>query len=124
MISVILNIFISLYYFKSIGFIIIPIATSISSWINAIILFIFLKNRNLFQFNNIFFIKLLKIIFTSIIMGVFFEYLTSFFENQFVYDSDFKSLYLILSVLLCTVLYLILSFFINTFNYKDLQLKY
>ena len=40
-ISVILNIFISLYYFKSIGFIIIPIATSISSWINAIILFIF-----------------------------------------------------------------------------------
>ena len=57
-------------------------------------------------------------------MGVFFEYLTSFFENQFVYDSDFKSLYLILSVLLCTVLYLILSFFINTFNYKDLQLKY
>ena len=123
-ISVILNIFISLYYFKSIGFIIIPIATSISSWINAIILFIFLKNRNLFQFNNIFFIKLLKIIFTSIIMGVFFEYLTSFFENQFVYDSDFKSLYLILSVLLCTVLYLILSFFINTFNYKDLQLKY
>ena len=49
-ISVILNIFISLYYFKSIGFIIIPIATSISSWINAIILFIFLKNRNLFEF--------------------------------------------------------------------------
>ena len=43
--SVILNVIISIYYFKSVGFIIIPIATSISSWFNSIILFIFLKNR-------------------------------------------------------------------------------
>ena len=41
--SVIINISISLYYFKSVGFIIIPIATSISSWLNSIILFFFLK---------------------------------------------------------------------------------
>ena len=41
--SVILNIFISLYYFKSVGFIIIPIATTISSWLNAIVLFALLS---------------------------------------------------------------------------------
>ena len=40
-VSVILNILISIYYFKSVGFIIIPIATSISSWFNSIVLFIF-----------------------------------------------------------------------------------
>ena len=61
LISVIINILISLYYFKSIGFIIIPIATSISSWFNSIVLFIYLKNRNLFKFNNIFVISFFKI---------------------------------------------------------------
>ena len=35
----ILNILISIYYFNKIGFIIIPIATSISSWFNAVLLF-------------------------------------------------------------------------------------
>ena len=124
LISVILNITISLYYFKSIGFIIIPIATTISSWFNAIILFIYLKNKDLFKFNKIFFLKFLKIIFASIIMGIFFKYLIIIFGNQLNYDYNFKSFYLVLSVLLGLTLYLLVSFFINAFNYKDLKLKY
>ena len=124
LISVILNICISLYYFKIIGFIIIPIATTISSWFNAIILFIYLKNKDLFKFNSIFFIKFLRIIFASIVMGIFFKYLIIIFGNQLVYDYNFKSFYLLLSVLLCLTLYLVVSFFINAFNYKDLKLKY
>jgi len=124
LISVILNICISVYYFKSIGFIIIPIATTISSWINSVILFIYLKNRNLFKFNQIFFIKFTKIILVSVIMGIFFEYLISIFANQLVYDYHFKSIYLILSVLLGLAFYLLVSFLIRAFNYKDLQLKY
>ena len=47
LISVILNIIISLYFFRDIGFIIIPIATSISSWFNSVILFVYLSNKNL-----------------------------------------------------------------------------
>ncbi len=124
LISVILNIIISLYYFKSIGFIIIPIATSISSWFNSIVLFIFLKKNDLFKFNKSFFISLFKIIFVSIIMGIFFYYLTLVFENQLVYNYTLKSIYLILSVLLSMVLYLLISFFIKAFNYNNLQLKY
>ena len=54
LISVLLNIIISVFYFKSFGFIIIPIATSISSWFNSIVLFIFLKKKNLFNFNFLF----------------------------------------------------------------------
>ncbi len=122
--SVILNIVISIYYFKSIGFIIIPIATTISSWFNSIILFIYLRNRNLFKFNKIFFINFVKIIFTSIMMGIFFKYLISILENQLVYNYHFKSFYLILCVLLGLVFYLVVSFIIKAFNYKDLQLKY
>jgi putative peptidoglycan lipid II flippase len=124
LISVLLNIFISLYFFREIGFIIIPIATSISSWFNSIILFIFLKNQNLFEFNETFLIKFFKIVFASILMGIFFKFLILFFENQLVYDYKFKSVYLIFSVLLGSIFYLLTSFFIKAFNYKDLKLKY
>ena len=124
LLAVLLNVVISIYYFKSLGFIIIPIATTISSWLNSILLFVFLKKKNLFEFNKMFFVKLIKIIFASILMGIFFSFLTSFFENQLNYNYQFKSLYLILSVLLGLAFYLLLSFLIKAFNYKDLQLKY
>ena len=124
LVSVILNILISIYYFKNLGFIIIPIATSISSWFNSILLFIYLRNGNLFQFNKLFFIKFSKIVVASITMGIFFNYLTLFFENQLTYDYNFKSFYLVLSVLLALTFYLLVSFFIKAVNYKDLQLKY
>ena len=124
LISVILNILVSLYYFKDIGFIIIPIATTISSWFNSIVLFIFLKNKRLFYFNNIFWKNFFKIIFASIAMGIFFNYLTIFFENQLSYQYQFKSLYLIFSVFLGLIFYLLLCLSIKAFNYKDLKLKY
>jgi putative peptidoglycan lipid II flippase len=124
LVSVVLNIYISLYYFENIGFIIIPIATSISSWFNSIVLFLFLKRKKLFGFNEIFFIKFLKIIFSSILMGLIFSYFISFFENKLIYDYNLKLFYLLLSVLLGLMFYLIISFFINAFNFKDLKLKY
>ena len=122
--SVILNVLISIYYFKSVGFIIIPIATSISSWFNSILLFIFLKNRNLFQFNEIFIIRFIKISFSSFLMGIFFKYVIIFFENQLVYDYYFKSLYLLLSVILGLVFYLLIALLIKAFKYDDIKLKY
>ena len=48
--SVALNIVISLYYFKEIGFIIIPIATTISSWVGVLIYFILLKKYKFSSF--------------------------------------------------------------------------
>ena len=124
LISVILNIFISVYYFKDIGFIIIPIATTISSWFNAVLLFIFLRNKNLFSFNEIFITRFCKTIFVSFVMGLFFNYLISIFGSKLIYDYQFKSFYLILSVFLCLLFYLILSLAIKAFKYEDIKLKY
>ena len=123
-ISVLLNVFISFYYFKTVGFIIIPIATSISSWFNSIILFIYLKKRNLFSFNKYFIIQFFKISFASLIACSFFKYLISSFESLLAYDYNFKLFYLVLFVLLVLILYLLVSIFIKAFNYKDLKLKY
>jgi len=124
LVSVLLNILISVYFFKDIGFIIIPIATTISSWFNSLLLFIYLKNNNLFEFNKTFFKQFVKIIFTSIMMGFFFKYLIFFFQNELSYDYFLKSVYLLLCVLLTIVFYFALSYFIKAFNYQDIKLKY
>jgi putative peptidoglycan lipid II flippase len=124
LISVILNIIISIYYFKEIGFIIIPIATSISSWFNGILLFIFLRKNNLFQFNEIFILRFFKIIFASLLMGIFFNYLLVYFENQLSFSQSTKSFYLILSVSLGLLFYLVISYWIKAFKTNDFKLKY
>jgi putative peptidoglycan lipid II flippase len=124
LISVMLNIFISLFYFDKIGFIIIPIATSISSWFNSILLFFFLKNRNLFYFNKNFFNKSIKIIIASILMGLFFNFLLNFFQNELAFSNLIKSLYLLLSIFLGLLFYLIVCYFIKAFKLEDIKLKY
>ncbi len=123
LISVILNIFISIYFFSKIGFIIIPIATSISSWFNSILLFLFLRNRRLFYFNNTFFVRSIKIIIASIIMGLFFSFLLNFFQNELEISSSIKSIYLVLSVFLGLFFYLFVCYFIKAFQFNDIKLK-
>ena len=123
-VSVLLNILISIYFFNKIGFIVIPIATSVSSWFNAIVLFIYLKNKNLFSFKNYFILNLLKIIFASILMGLFFNFLLNFFGNQLSFNHSFKSIYLILSVLFGLFFYLFICYLIKAFKISDIKLKY
>ena len=122
--SVLLNVFISIFYFKSIGFIIIPIATSISSWFNSILLFILLKNKKLFNFNFIFINRLIRIMISSIVMGLFFNYLINFFDTNLSYEQNFKSVYLIAIVLLGLISYLLIAFLIKAFKISDINLKY
>ena len=124
LISVILNILISVHYFNEIGFIIIPIATTISSWFNAIMLFVFLKNKNLFSFNKIFLIRFVKIVVISILMGIFFNFLINYFQNELLFNQGMKSFYLILSVGLGLLFYLLASYWIKAFKMSDIKLKY
>ena len=124
LVSVILNILISVVYFSKIGFIIIPIATTISSWFNSIILFIFLRNRKLFFFNELFFSQFLKIFFASFLMGLFFNFLLTFFQNELEFYQSIKSLYLILCVVLGFLFYLIICYLIKAFKISDIKLRY
>ena len=74
--------------------------------------------------NKIFVNILLRILLASLIMGVFLRFLISNFENYLMYEYYLKSFYLILSVIICLIFYLLVSFFIKAFNYQDLKLKY
>ena len=124
LISVLLNIFVSVFYFKTVGFIIIPIATTISSWFNSILLFIFLKKQNLFYFNLLFINRFVKIVIASAIMGLFFNYLIFFLDEKLAYEQNFKSIYLIGSILLTLTFYLLIALAIKAFKISDIKLKY
>ena len=122
--SVLLNISISVIFFKEIGFLIIPIATTISSWFNALFLFIFLKKRNLFNFNLIFIDRFVRILIASALMGIFFNYLIYFFSSKLIYEEIFKSIYLVGAVILGLTFYILLAIFIKAFKISDIHLKY
>ncbi|MDC0585865.1 murein biosynthesis integral membrane protein MurJ [Candidatus Pelagibacter sp.] len=124
LISVILNIIISIYFFNEIGFIIIPIATTISSWFNGLLLFIVLKNENLFKFNKIFITRFFKIIIASILMGIFLNFLLTYFQNELAFNQNIKSFYLILCIVLGLFFYLFVSYWIKAFKVSDIKLKY
>jgi putative peptidoglycan lipid II flippase len=122
--SVSLNVLISIYFFNIIGFIIIPIATSISSWFNLIILFIFLRRKDLFNFNSAFISRFLRIVFSSMLMGIFYYYMIDVFSNELGFDKPFKSFYLVLSVILGLSFYIFISLLIKAFKLKDIKLRY
>jgi putative peptidoglycan lipid II flippase len=124
LISVLLNIVISVAFFKEVGFIIIPLATTISSWFNALLLFVFLKKENLFNFNLIFIERFIKILISSILMGIFFNYLIYFFNDKLIYQESFKAIYLISTAILGLLFYLLIAIFINAFKRNDFNLNY
>ena len=122
--SVLLNVVISIAFFKETGFLIIPIATTISSWFNAIFLLIYLKKGNLFSFNLIFVDRFIKILAATILMGIFFNYLIHFLDNKLIYEEVFKSAYLVGAAILGLTFYILIALFIKAFKVNDIHLKY
>ena len=122
--SVFLNVLISVIFFSQVGFIIIPIATSISSWFNCIMLLIFLKKDNYFNFNTTFISKFLKILFSSVIMSIIVYYLLFYFKTNLSYNESFKSIFLLGIVMAGLISYLLIAFFIKAFKISDINLRY
>ena len=124
LISVILNIAISVSFFNEAGFIIIPIATSISSWLNGFLLMVFALNKNYFNFNNSFFIQLFKISISNLICLGLFKILINYFSNYFIFSNSYKFLAIILLVFLTFAFYLLISILIKAFKISDIKLNY
>jgi putative peptidoglycan lipid II flippase len=123
-VSVILNIIISIVFFEKIGFKIIPIATSISSWINAGLLYFFMMKKKYFEFNNLFKSRFPRVIFSSICMGVVLFLLLEKFSFKLNYDETFKVFYLLFNILVAILSYFLISFFVKAFKLSDIKLKY
>ena len=122
--SVIINITISLYFFNEIGFIIIPIATTISSWLNSLLLLFFLNKKNYFSLNLNLIIPIFKIVFSTILTSMIFYYLINFFADNLDYESEFKLLTIILLVIVTLIAYILISVLTKAFKISDIKLKY
>ena len=122
-ISVILNITISVLFFNKLGFIIIPIATSISSWINVILFYYFIKRNNLHNFDGTFVYKFPRMIFSTIIMATLLYFMLGFFSDKFDYNESWKVVYLFIIVSLSLFVYFFVSNFSGAFKFKDIKIK-
>ncbi len=122
--SVILNIAISLYFFNKIGFIIIPIATTISSWFNVIILFIYLVNKKYFSFKMDLLKSFLKIMLSTALTSFVFFSLTKIFSEYLTYESEYKLITIISLVVLTFIIYILISLVTKAFKISDINLKY
>jgi len=119
--SVVLNVFISVIYFKKIGFVIIPIATSIATWSAVLIYVILLIKLKYFNLKKIFFVNMVKILISSLIMSLGLYYLLSFFENKLIYANYYKSFYLIMIIALNASAYLLLVRLLGVFKIKNFK---
>jgi len=105
--TVFLNVSISVLFFKDIGFVIIPIATSISTWLAVVIYLLLLFRKKYFKVFNNFFFNMLKIFSSVILMSFSLVSLINFFEDKLIYHNFYKSFYLVMIVLICAAIYLL-----------------
>ncbi len=124
LVSVLLNVIISVTLFQKLGFIIIPIATSISSWLNAIALYIFSRKRKFFIFNDIFIYRFPRILFSSLITGLIFYFLLDLLSFKLIYSESLKLVYLLLCISITLICYLLISIFTKAFKMSDIKLNY
>ena len=122
-VSVILNILISVSLFSRVGFVIIPIATSISSWINVLLHFYFIKKRNLHNFDSKFIYRFPRMILSVVVMGIILYLLLGFFSDKFDYNESWKFIYLFIIVVISLLSYFLISNFSGAFKFKDIKLR-
>ena len=122
-VSVTLNIIISLSLFNKYGFIIIPIATSFSSWINVLMHYYLIKKRDLHNFDNKFLYKLPRIILSTVTMAIILYLMLGVFSDKFHYNESWKFIYLFIIVIISLIIYFFVSNFSGAFKFKDIKLK-
>jgi len=118
---VFINIFISLTLFKKFGFIIIPIATSFSTWVGVFVYLYLLNKKKFLLIKNNLFRNLFKIIASTVLMSGLLIYLLNHFSAFLDYSFKYKSVYLLLIIGFVAVIYLTscyLTGLLKTKNFK------
>ena len=120
-IVVFINVAISVLFFKEIGFIIIPIATTLSAWIGVFCYLYLLLKIGYLKIDYRFYIILMKIVFSTLIMSYVFHKSLNYFAKNLSYSSDYKILYLLFIVILVGLLYFLICYFLKVLNVKSFK---
>ena len=120
-IVVFINIAISILFFKQIGFIIIPIATTLSTWIGVCYYLYLLLKTGYLEINPKLYINFVKILFSTSIMSYTFLKCLNYFAKNLTYSSEYKILYLLFIVISVALLYFLICYFLRLLNVKSFK---
>ena len=104
---VLANILISVSFFSKIGFIIIPIATSVSTWLGVIIYIYLLSKKKSLLLKSDLLIVSLKIVISTIIMSLILLLTLEYGASYLDYAYKYKAFYLIAIVCFVGIVYLL-----------------
>jgi putative peptidoglycan lipid II flippase len=123
LITVVLNVFISLIFFSYLGFVSIALGTTISCWTGVLVYQFSLLKNNLHRFDKIFVIRVSKIFVCSFIMSAFLYFLLFKFNFLFEDSPINKIFYLTIVVGISASIYFLLSILFKSFSIKDFRMK-
>jgi len=118
---VLLNILISITFFNKVGFIIIPIATSISTWVGVMIYIYLLNNKNFLLLKNYLPKNILKIILSTILMSFLLMFALDYYGDYLDYTYKYKSIYLLIIVGFVASVYLISCYLTGVLKTKNFK---
>ena len=116
---VFLNILISVSFFNKIGFIIIPIATSISTWVGVFIYIYLLNSKKILLLQIQLMINFIKILISTIIMSSILLLSLDKFANYLDYSHNYKAIYLISIVGFVGMFYLLSCYLLGILKLKN-----
>ena len=116
---VFLNILISVSFFNKIGFIIIPIATSISTWIGVFIYIYLLNSKKILLLKNQLMVNFIKILISTIIMVSILIFSLNRFANYLDYSYNYKAVYLISIIAFVGMFYLLSCYLLGILKLKN-----
>ena len=116
---VFLNIFISLSLFNQVGFLIIPIATSVSSWVGVVIFLYILVRKKFINFEKELVNNILKILISSIIMSFALIFSLEEFSSYLDYEYVYKSIYLLIIIGFVGIIYLLSCYLLGLLKIKS-----
>ena len=116
---VFMNIIISVSFFGQIGFLIIPISTSISTWVGVLIFLYLLKKNDFLDLERKLITNFFKIIISSTIMAIVLVFALEKYSSLLDYSYIYKSIYLLIIVGFVGIVYLLTCYLLGLLKIKN-----
>ena len=115
---VLINVLISVSLFSKVGFLIIPIATSISTWLGVFGYLYLLEQKSYLLFKIELLKNSFKIMISTLIMSFILIFTLEIFSNSLSYTNNYKAVYLILIISFVGFIYLLSCYCLRILNFK------
>ena len=122
-IMVIINVSISVSLFSNFGFIIIPIATSIATWIGVLFYVYILNQKKSLLLNDQLIPNFVKILVSTIIMSFILVLALNNYASYLDYAYKFKAMYLLLIVGFTGIVYLLSCYMLGILKVKNYKIN-